>query len=95
MIFDWDPEKNEKIKRERGISFEEIALLLGAGRLWAVTKHWNPERYPRQRIFLIPIDGQIYAVPFVQDEQTFFLKTAFPSRKMTQRYREEQNDENA
>ena len=92
MIFEWDPEKNEKIKRERGISFEEISLLLGEGRLWAVTKHWNTGKYPHQRIFLVPIDGRIIAVPFVQDKQKIFLKTAFPSQKMTKRYREEQNE---
>ena len=94
MIFEWDPEKNEKIKRERGISFEEIALLLGDGRLWAVTRHWNTEKYPNQRIFLIPIDGRIIAVPFVQDKKKIFLKTAFPSRKMTKRYREEPDETN-
>ena len=38
MRFEWSPEKNEELKRERGISFEEIALLLGAGKLWAVTE---------------------------------------------------------
>ena len=90
MVFDWDPEKNEKIKRERGISFEEIALLLGAGSVLAVTKHWNTEKYPNQRIFLIPIDGRIIAVPFVRDQYRFFLKTAFPSKKMTKLYNEEQ-----
>jgi len=94
VIFEWDPEKNEKSKRERGISFEEIALLLGDGRLWAVTKHWNTEKYPNQRILLIPIDGRIIAVPFVQDGKTIFLKTAFPSRKMTKRYREEHDESN-
>lgn len=90
VIFEWDPEKNEKLKKERGISFEEIAFLLGEGRLWAVTKHWNPEKYPNQRIFLIPIDDRIFAVPFIQDKESFFLKTAFPSRKLTKQYREEQ-----
>lgn len=90
MIFDWDPEKNEKIKRERGIAFEEIALLLGAGVIWAVTKHWNTEKYPNQRIFLIPIDGRIIAIPFVQDKDRYFLKTAFPSKKMTKLYKKEQ-----
>ena len=90
VIFEWDPDKNEKLKKERGISFEEIAFLLGTGILWAVTKHWNTEKYPNQRIFLIPIDGQIIAVTFVQDKEKIFLKTAFPSRKMTKLYREEQ-----
>ena len=94
MIFEWDPEKNEKLKRERGISFEEIALLLGAGHVWAVTKHWNAEKYPNQGIFLIPIEGRIIAVPFVQDKKMIFLKTAFNSRKMTKQYKDEQNETN-
>jgi uncharacterized DUF497 family protein len=87
--FDWDPEKNEQLKKERGVSFEEIALLLGSGKLWAVSKHWNPEKYPNQRIFLVPIDGYIFAVPFVRNEECYFLKTAFPSRKLTRQYRKE------
>ena len=62
--------------------------------LWAVTKHWNPEKYPNQKIFLIPIDDQIIAVPFVRDGQTIFLKTAFPSRKMTKLYMEEKHEQN-
>lgn len=89
MNFDWDPEKNEQIKQERGISFEEIALLLGAGHVWAVSKHWNTKKYPNQRVFLVPVDGYIYAVPFVEDKECIFLKTAFPSRKLTKRYRKE------
>jgi uncharacterized DUF497 family protein len=94
VIFEWDPDKNDLIKRQRGISFEEIALLLGNGVLWAVTKHWNPQKYPNQRIFLIPIDDQIIAVPFVRDGEIIFLKTAFPSRKMTKLYMEEKHDQN-
>jgi uncharacterized DUF497 family protein len=81
VIFDWDPEKNEKLKRERGISFEEIALLLGAGSVWAITRHWNTEKYPNQRIFLIPIDGRIIAVPFVQNKDLFFSRPRSPQEK--------------
>ena len=90
MIFEWDPEKNGKLKMERGISFEEIAFLLGSGCLWAVTKHWNEGKYPEQRIFLIPVDGKIIAAPFLQDREKIFLKTAFPLRKMTKIYKQEQ-----
>jgi len=89
MKFDWDPEKNEQLKKERGISFEEIALLLGSGFLWKVTKHWNEEQYPNQRVFLVPIDGYIHAVPFVKDGDTYFLKTAFPTRKLTKQFKKE------
>jgi len=90
--FDWDPEKNEQLKKEPGISFEEIALLLGTGKLWAISKHWNERKYPNQRVFLLPIDGYIHAVPFVRDRAGYFLKTAFPSRKLTKQYRKELQD---
>ncbi len=88
MRFEWNPEKNEELKRERGISFEEIALLLGAGKLWAVTDHWNPEKHPGQRVFLIPVGDHIFAVPYVVSGDVIFLKTAFPSRKLTKQYRQ-------
>ena len=91
--FDWDPAKNEQLKDERGISFEEIALLLGSGHLWAVTDHWNQRKYPKQRVFLVPVDGYIYAVPFVEEDDVIFLKTAFPSRKLTKQYQQEKENE--
>ncbi|MCH8475592.1 MAG: hypothetical protein LAT55_10245 [Opitutales bacterium] len=89
MEFDWNPEKNEKIKRERGVSFEEIVFCLGEGKLWKIESHYNQEDYPKQQIFFVPIGDYIYLVPFVESEGTFFLKTAFPSRKATKEYRME------
>lgn len=87
--FDWDPEKNEWLKKERGISFEEIALLLGGGQLWKDALHPNPENYLNQRVFLVPVDDYIYFVPYVLEENTYFLKTAFPHRKATRDYLKE------
>lgn len=55
----------------RGLSFEEIALILGSGHLWAVSKNSNEEKYPNQRVLLVPFDGYIYAVPFVEDKDCF------------------------
>jgi len=87
--FDWDIEKNERLKKERNISFEDIALLLAAGKLWKTADHPNPEKYPNQRVFLVPIDGYIFFVPFVMENDTIFLKTAFPHRKATRDYLKE------
>jgi len=87
--FDWDIEKNERLKKERNISFEDIALLLAAGKLWKTADHPNPEKYPNQRVFLVPIDGYIFFVPFVMENETIFLKTAFPHRKATRDYLKE------
>lgn len=41
-------------------------------------------------MFLVPVKGYIYAVPFVKEGDVFFLKTAFPSRKLTKQYQQEQ-----
>ena len=90
--FDWNPEKNEWLKAERNISFEDISLLLAEGRLWMVMDHPNQQKYPEQQVFLVPIDGCIYFVPFVMNDDTFFLKTAIPNRKSTRDYREEMED---
>jgi uncharacterized DUF497 family protein len=80
----WDEEKNEKLKMERGISFEEIAMMILDKKYIAVVKH--PKR-PSQMIFLIPIHGYIHAVPFVFDaDNNIVLKTVFPSRKFNKQY---------
>ena len=89
MTFDWNPAKNEWLKEKRGVSFEEIALLLGSGHLWRVTDHWNQEKYPGQEVFFVPLRGYIYLVPYIIDGETIFLKTAIPSRKATREYRKE------
>jgi uncharacterized DUF497 family protein len=89
MQFDWNPKKNEWLKKNRKISFEEIALLLGEGRVWKVADHPNQKKYQNQKVFLVPIDNYVYFVPFVLDEEMIFLKTAFPNRKATKDYLQE------
>ena len=91
MLLDWCHEKNEFLKKERNISFEEIALHLSEGRLWKVTEHPNPKKYPNQRVFLVPVNDYIFFVPFIMNGETFFLKTAFPSRQATKDYLLERN----
>ena len=42
--------------------------------------------YPGQRIFIVNVEGYACLVPFVEDNENFFLKTIIPSRKMTRHY---------
>lgn len=81
--------KNEWLKAERNISFEEIALLLSNGIIWRKTKHPNQKDYSHQEVFLVPVENYIYFVPYVIDGDTIFLKTAFPHRKATKDYLKE------
>ncbi|KAA3656754.1 MAG: BrnT family toxin [Calditrichaeota bacterium] len=81
--FNWDPEKNKILKRDRGISFEEIAYLIESGQLIGVEE--NPG-YSNQKIYVLEIDNYAIIVPYVENDDQIFLKTAFPSRKYTKKY---------
>lgn len=84
--FSWDTEKNELLKKERGVSFEEVVFYIERGDLLDVLEHPNQERYPGQRMFVVTIDDYAYLVPFVESEAEVFLKTIIPSRKATNTY---------
>jgi len=81
--FNWSTEKNEVLKRERDISFEEITYLIESGQILSVEE--NPAR-PDQKIYILKIDNYAVVVPFVETENEIFLKTAFPSRKYAKRF---------
>jgi len=89
MIFEWDPEKNEWLKEERGISFERIIFHLSQGDLWKVSDHPDQKKYPGQRIYFVIVNDYIYLVPHVKEEKQIFLKTIIPGRKATRDYKEE------
>lgn len=84
--FDWDKEKNIKLKHERGISFEEVVLAINEEKLLAAIEHPNIQKYPNQKIYIVNINNYAYIVPFVEDEEKQFLKTIVPSRKMTKKF---------
>ena len=84
--FDWDDEKNERLKKERDISFEEVIIEIFEGNILADVKHPNKVRYPNQRMFIVEIDNYVYLVPYVEDKEKVFLKTVMPSRKATKKY---------
>lgn len=84
--FDWDKEKNNKLKKERGISFEEIVEILKDTKYIDVFDHPNQKNYAGQKIFVVIVEEYAYMVPFVEDEVKYFLKTIIPSRKMTKKY---------
>jgi uncharacterized DUF497 family protein len=84
--FSWDIEKNEKLKAERNISFEEIVFYIGRGQVLDILEHPNKKKYPNQLIFVIQVEDYVYLVPFVEKENEIILKTIIPSRKATKHY---------
>jgi uncharacterized DUF497 family protein len=81
-MFDWDDEKDEWLRRERGLGFEDILFHIQAGDLLLTAEHPNQKRYPGQKIMYVKVDDYIWMVPFVEGKIKF-LKTIIPSRKAT------------
>lgn len=88
MKITWDEAKNDLLKRDRGISFEDFVRKVEEGRLLDDIKHPNSDNYPNQKVFIVELEGYAYVIPYVsnKDKNEIFLKTVFPSRKMTKKY---------
>ncbi len=89
MKYEWNPEKNEWLKKELGISFEEIVFHLSRGDVWMLSDHPDQKKYPNQRIYFVIVNDYVFLVPHVIDERYIFLKTIIPSRKATKDFRSE------
>ena len=85
-FYDWDPDKNEKLKRERGVSFEDVVFHILLDGEVDIFEHPNQEKYPGQKISVVIMDDYAWLVPWVETDTTIFLKTIIPSRKATRKY---------
>jgi uncharacterized DUF497 family protein len=84
--FEWNEEKNKLLRKDRQISFEEIVDALKKGKLLDRYKHPNEGKYCHQEIFVVEIKDAAYIVPFVEDDEKYFLKTIYRSRKAAKKY---------
>jgi hypothetical protein len=82
-LFDWNNEKNDQLKQERNVGFEDVLLALEENRLLDIL---TSNKYLKQKVYVIEISGYIYLCPFVETEEKIFLKTLFPSRAATKQY---------
>ncbi len=87
MNIKWDNEKSKQLKRDRGVSFED---LLVDGAIIDVIENPN---YKNQKRMIISYNCYIYAVPFVYEDDEMFLKTLYPSRKLYKTYSKELGNE--
>ena len=76
----WDPVKSGRLKKTRGVSFEELLE-----ERW-VAFRGHPTK-AHQNIMLLERQGYIWAIPYVEDDRGFFLKTLYPSRYYTKLYK--------
>ena len=91
MKYEWNPKKNEWLKKERKISFEQIIFHLLQGDIWKVSDHPDQSNYPGQKLYFIIVDSYVYIIPHVIEGKYIFLKTIIPSRKATKMYKDEKD----
>jgi uncharacterized DUF497 family protein len=85
--FQWDEDKNKILRETREICFEDVILSLEDGKLLDIVPHFNLEKYPNQKLFIVLIKDYTYYVPFVEDDEKVFLKNIIPSRKYHKIYK--------
>ena len=76
----WNPLKNERLKKTRGVSFEEVLR----AELIVFIKHPG---IPYQSLMLFWHKHYVWAVPYVETENGMFLKTVYRSRKFTKMHK--------
>jgi hypothetical protein len=75
----WNEDKNKELKKERNITFDQLI----SAKFIGIERH--PKR-PNQHIMLFEFKGYVWVVPYVDEGSYYFLKTAFPNRKYTEKY---------
>lgn len=85
MVFNWDNKKNDWLKKNRNIGFEQIVISIENGDILDVLE--NPSKlYKGQILIIVNYNNYAYVVPAVKTDKEYFLKTIFPSRKFTIKY---------
>ena len=80
----WSAVKNAVLRKRRNVSFEQLLQAIESGGL--VADQENPVR-PDQRRLVVYYADYIWVLPYViETDDTIFLKTAYPSRKLFKRY---------
>ena len=83
----WNPTKSKRLKQTRGASFEEIVK----SKFIVIREHPNRND---QKVMVFEHKNYLWAVPFIEDEDTIFLKTIYRSRKLMKIYNREREDTN-
>ena len=48
-VFQWNNEKNESLKKSRGVSFEQVVILMERGDIVEIVNHPNQSKYSGQK----------------------------------------------
>ncbi len=84
-VVKWSIDKARKLKIERKISIEKIAIMIEELDYIGIVD--VPSR-PNQKMFVLDYEEYIVCVPFVENEEDIFIKTAYRNRKINKSLKE-------
>ena len=90
--FKWNEDRNKWLKEYRDISFEEIVFFIENGGMLDSYEHPNKKKYPNQSLFVVQTDSYVYLVPYVEEDDYYFLKTIIPNSVAKKKYIEGNNE---
>jgi uncharacterized DUF497 family protein len=79
----WDPEKQERLKRERGIDLDEIKGLIENHCYFDILE--NPSK-PGQYLIALEYQSYIHIAVVKIEPDKMIIKTCYPSRKAGKKY---------
>ncbi|RPH38180.1 toxin [bacterium] len=91
MAIIWDDTKIARLKRHRGVSFEDAAELILEKQYVAILE--NPA-HEGQMVFIVSLKNYTYVVP-IDIQDNIVLKTIFPSRRFHKLYGKTKTKDNA
>lgn len=84
MRFRWSDRKNEWLKKNRGVSFEDVVEAIGH-RLLDVRENKSLKHHG-QKIFIVDIENYPWVIPFRETKAEIYLMTAFPDRRLKEEF---------
>jgi uncharacterized DUF497 family protein len=82
-VIEWNQVKNEWLKANRNLSFEDVVAALAESRVIEDVAH--PTK-PHQRVLVVLVRDYVCAVPYVRSEHGIFLKTIYQDRRLNEKY---------
>jgi uncharacterized DUF497 family protein len=87
--FVYDEQKSQHLRQTRGIGFEEAIEYIENGWILGVDLTPNQKKYPGQFLMDVEIEKYVYTIPFYHRANIYELRTIYPNRKATGKYRKQ------
>ena len=92
IAYEFDEAKSKKLRRERGLGFEEMIALMEAGCVVKSYPHPNHVKHPAQQVHAVNVEGYAWLVITEKHKEKNRLITLYQCRKATRKWLKENDN---